>query len=70
MIGAIIVVVGLYLVIWGKAKDDDSIIPAEPSADNRNMENFDQELGTTHMNNCRGAANKEQKHGNDSSTMV
>ncbi|KAK1562962.1 hypothetical protein Q3G72_020139 [Acer saccharum] len=72
MIGAIVVVVGLYLVIWGKANDYNSTPPStdEKTSSMKTEESFDQEAIIIDVHDKKVVTSKEQLHGKDDPTIV
>ncbi|KAK0585939.1 hypothetical protein LWI29_036591 [Acer saccharum] len=72
MIGAIVVVVGLYLVVWGKANDYNSTPPStdEKTSSMKTEESFDQEAIIIDVHDKKVVTSKEQLHGKDDPTIV
>ncbi|KAI9154625.1 hypothetical protein LWI28_029034 [Acer negundo] len=72
MIGAIVVVVGLYLVIWGKSNDYNSTPPStdEKISSMKTAESFDQEAIIIDVHDKKVVTSKEQLHGKDDPTIV
>ncbi|XP_061341430.1 WAT1-related protein At2g37460-like isoform X2 [Gastrolobium bilobum] len=67
LVGAIVIILGLYLVVWGKSKDYDSpsptikenILPAKQTVDESNGKEEDSNYEVITLNNS-GAGNKDR----------
>ncbi|KAJ4719831.1 WAT1-related protein [Melia azedarach] len=59
VIGAIVIVIGLYLVLWGKSKDQKIQNPISNSSSNNNKASNDQQMAAR-MSNRIGAASHEE----------